>query len=1173
MFAPTLSDRGPLAAGALVLAALLGMATPALAAPVAFTGNYTQNFDTLATSGADWIQGSTLAGWYLYTGAGADIATYQASDGTSNSGAFYSFGASGNSERALGGTASGGAYFGSPASGAVAGYIAVAATNATSAAINTLTISFNGEQWRNGGNTSAQAMVMQYGLSSDGSFAGVATWTDSLSWNSPVTGSSAASVDGNAAGRAPVSGALSNLNWQPSQTLWLRWIEKNDPGNDHGLAIDDFSMLSGSAASGPTFAISALSADQKEGQGGTAPFTFTVSRDGDTAVAATVNYAVTGTGTSPADAADFGGTLPSGSLAFAAGETSKTITVQVSGDTTSESDEGITVTLSNPSAGSVIAATASGVIRNDDPSNSFTKISAIQGSGAASSLANNGNSYIVQGMLTGCQPGLNGFMLQATRPEEMDSDPATSEGLFVYYGSLAANLPSFMSGGACPVGTTYQVTGKVTEYKGQTELSNTHSYTEVYSGGSLPASVQITVPVASMDVWERYEGMIVEVSSATTGGKLVVSDNYNLGRYGQVTLAPDDLQVQYTETHAPGKAGFDAYNAQLKLSQILLDDAFGPQNPTGGIVGRGGQPLSAANPLRAGDYTDKIVGILDQFVWQSSSDSSSGSNAQPEPAAHETNYRIQPIAGVVPNFSPALRPTAADIPAAIQGAEIKVASANVLNFFSTLGTTQFVTNGGGSIAGRGASNATEYQRQLDKIVANLIGLNADVYGLMEIQNNGFDAPTDATAHNGKSAIKSLVDALNDAAGANTFAYVKQANTGTDAITVAILYKPAKVTPVGAAATPDTGTYDAFVGTTYGNRVPVAQTFQSQADGEKFTVAVNHFKSKGSGTALQGEDTGDGQGFSTLARERAAAHLLQWLGTHPTGDDDADVLLLGDFNAYSAEKTVTDLLAGGFQKVSSGYSYSFDGLWGSLDHIFASSALAASGQVAGVYKWHINAEEPAVLDYNLEYKSVEQQTGFYAADQYRSSDHNPMVIGLNLGEVPPEQFTLPLSGGAGDLSGQFSQTTCRLAGTPALSGTLPAAAPAGWKISSDMLSFTANGCGEGGGLTLTLTYPQALPANAKLWKWGPTHDDATDHWYTVPATISGHTATFTLTDGADGDADLTANGSINDPVVVGVPLAGGTGGALTPVPTLGEWALMLMGLLLAGAAAQRQRRRK
>ncbi len=1175
MFAPILSHHLRRTSGVLALAASMCLASYAHAGPIAFSGSYTQTFDTLATSGTSnaWLQGSTLEGWYLYTGANADISAYQGANGSTNSGAFYSFGATGSSERALGGTASGAAYFGSPATAAVAGYIALAAVNATGAAVNSLNISFNGEQWRNGGNTSAQAMLMQYGISSDGSFAGVANWMSSLSWTSPTVGATAAAVDGNSpSGRVPVSGSLAALNWQPGQTLWLRWVENNDAGNDHGLAIDDFSMQGSSAPSGPTFAVAAQTADLKEGNSGSTAFTFTVTRGGDTTSSASVNYAVTGTGAFPADAADFGGVLPTGTVAFAANETSKTITISVVGDTLSEADESFTVALSSPSAGSVTTATAIGTIRNDDPTQAFTKISVIQGSEASSSLANTGNSYVVQGMLTSCQPGLSGFTLQATRPEEMDNDPATSEGLFVYYGS---SLPGFMQGAACPVGTTYQVTGRVTEYRGLTELTAAHSYTVVHTGGPLPAPAQITLPVSSIDVWERYESMLVEVSSTTPNGKLVVSDNYNLGRYGQVTLVPDALQVQFSEVHAPSKTDHDAYNAQLKLSQILLDDAFGPQNPASGLVGRGGEPLSASNPLRAGDHIERIVGILDQFVWQGSSDSTSGTNAQPQPAAHETNYRIQPIAGMAPDFRPDPRPTAADIPSAIQGAEIKVASANVLNFFSTLGTARFALPDGGSLSARGASNTQEYERQLNKIVAYLLGLNADVYGLMEIQNNGFETPTDGTPHNGKSAIQSLVDALNAVAGADSFAYVKPASTGSDAIMVAMIYKPAKVTPVGAAVAPDVATYDAFSGEIYGNRVPVAQTFASRADGEKFTVVVNHLKSKGSGTAVQGVDTGDGQGNSYLARERAVAQLIQWLSHYPTGDDDADVLLVGDFNAYSAEKAVTDLTAGGFKKVSHDYSYSFDGLWGSLDHIFASNALVNTRQIAGVYSWRINAEEPVLLDYNLEFKSATQQASYYAADLYRSSDHNPVVIGLNLGPLPPEQFTLPMTGAAGDLNGQFSQTTCRLAAPPLLSGTLPAAAPAGWQMSSDMLSFTADGCGDAGSMTLTLTYPEAVPANAQLWKWGVTHEKATEHWYPIPATINGQNVTFTLTDGANGDADLTVNGSITDPVVLGVPLAGPDGaGAVTPVPvpTLGEWALMLMAMLMAGAAAHQQRRR-
>ena len=86
----------------------------------------------------------------------------------------------------------------------------------------------------------------------------------------------------------------------------------------------------------------------------------------------------------------------------------------------------------------------------------------------------------------------------------------------------------------------------------------------------------------------------------------------------------------------------------------------------------------------------------------------------------------------------------------------------------------------------------------------------------------------------------------------------------------------------------------------------------------------------------------------------------------------------------------------------------------------------------------------------------------------------------------------------------------------------------------------------------------------------------DHWYTLPARIDGNTVTFTLTDGADGDADRTANGVIVDPVTVGLPLAApgpGGPGTVAAVPTLHEWSMVLLALLMLGSAAHRQRRRR
>jgi len=232
----------------LAAAALLSLLPAQAALTVGSTSfTYSQNFDSLgATTAASvaWVNDTTLAGWSLFDKDGAAITSYAVNDGSSNAGSFYSFGAASATERALGGTASGGAYFGTPASGAVAGYIALSFTNATGAALNGFTLGFAGEQWRNGGNTTAQTMAMQWGIGS--SFASVSSWASlgsTFNWASPVVSATAAAVNGNVAGRVSnVGGSFVTNGWNSGTTLWLRWVENNDVGNDHGLAIDDLSF-------------------------------------------------------------------------------------------------------------------------------------------------------------------------------------------------------------------------------------------------------------------------------------------------------------------------------------------------------------------------------------------------------------------------------------------------------------------------------------------------------------------------------------------------------------------------------------------------------------------------------------------------------------------------------------------------------------------------------------------------------------------------------------------------------------------------------------------------------------------------------------------------------------------------------------------------------------------
>ena len=117
-----------------------------------------------------------------------------------------------------------------------------------------------------------------------------------------------------------------------------------------------------------TLAIAAADAFRAEGTGSTpTPFTFTVSRSGDTSSPSSAIWTVAGSGANPATASDFtGNALPTGTVSFAAGQSSATVTVGVNPDSTVENDETFTVTLSNPSGASLSTATASGIIRNDD---------------------------------------------------------------------------------------------------------------------------------------------------------------------------------------------------------------------------------------------------------------------------------------------------------------------------------------------------------------------------------------------------------------------------------------------------------------------------------------------------------------------------------------------------------------------------------------------------------------------------------------------------------------------------------------------------------------------------------------------------------------------------------------------------------------------------------------
>lgn len=241
----------------------LGIGTLVAQGAVSYTVSgqvVTTDFNSLASTGtsAAWSNDTTILGWHLFNFSGGALTTIAVGNGGGNAGSFYSFGSTANGERALGGLGSGGSYYGSPVNGTTAGYIAVAHTNNTGGVLTAVTLSYDGEQWRNGGNATAHTYTLEYGFGA--AFAAVPAWTAAgtgFNFTGPVASTTAAAVDGNVAGLVSgIGGTISSLTWNPGDTLWIRWVEVNESGNDHGLAIDNFSF---SAVPEPSAAVIMLS--------------------------------------------------------------------------------------------------------------------------------------------------------------------------------------------------------------------------------------------------------------------------------------------------------------------------------------------------------------------------------------------------------------------------------------------------------------------------------------------------------------------------------------------------------------------------------------------------------------------------------------------------------------------------------------------------------------------------------------------------------------------------------------------------------------------------------------------------------------------------------------------------------------------------------------------------
>ncbi|HPC84740.1 MAG TPA: Calx-beta domain-containing protein [Thermoanaerobaculaceae bacterium] len=365
-----------------LVAALTAFVSPAPAqVPIsAFGTPYTQDFNSLANSGTSnpWVNNTTLLGWYAAQQAGT-LSTYRADNGGSNTGALYSFGSTGASERALGSVSSG-----TPQTI----YYGVRFVNNTGAQINALAVSYTGEQWRNGGNTTQHKLEFQYQVGAPGSITG-GTWTnfDTLDFTGPIATSTAGALDGNAAANRVALSATITLVVLPDQEVWLRWYDVNDAGNDHGLGLDDLSVTASDVALNPSLSINSVA--QNEGNSGTTTFAFTVSLSSP-ALAGGVSFDIaTADGTATVADNDYAAGSAIGAT-IAEGGTSYTFNVTVNGDTAVEPDETFYVNVTNVTGATVANDQGVGTILNDDgvvPALSIDDVAQLEGSAGTTTFA------------------------------------------------------------------------------------------------------------------------------------------------------------------------------------------------------------------------------------------------------------------------------------------------------------------------------------------------------------------------------------------------------------------------------------------------------------------------------------------------------------------------------------------------------------------------------------------------------------------------------------------------------------------------------------------------------------------------------------------------------------------------------------------------------------------
>ncbi|MFM5317560.1 ExeM/NucH family extracellular endonuclease [Aeromonas veronii] len=663
----------------------------------------------------------------------------------------------------------------------------------------------------------------------------------------------------------------------------------------------------------------------------------------------------------------------------------------------------------------------------------LTPIPTIQGTGSASALATqtvtdkNGNvtgkistgTFNVRGIVTTLGQSLTkGFYL--TDPVG-DGNPATSDGIFVYLNDkdFATKYKDIKPG------AELCLEAKVEEYYGGTQLKPTFESSKARlqvtaQGLNVPTSVLLVNEGETLaQALNRHEGMRVRLDSSSD---LHLTRNYGFDYKvyrNNVELAHKTPLIKPTQLHVANSADAVAL-ATKNGSNRLVVESDNNKVPDGVLPWFPSWDADQGY-LRIGDQLTGLEGVI---------------------VYNKDAFRLVVPSDVTLTAGALLRSPEEDrqdAPARLAGSDLRIGSFNVLNYFTSHSSIGGALNilckdqadaDNAKGCNRGAKSQPEFEKQRTKIVNAITAMDADLLGLMEMENNGFED---------NSALHNLVTRLNEQQkdASKHYAYVRLPVTaltdgkffGGDAIMVAMIYRPALLTPSGDARAiklPEQRYTTGGVAKTAGQRDSLVQTFTLAKSKEPLTLVVNHLKSKGSGCYENGDgktEPADLQGKCTEFRVSAAKVLGEAVSKLP-----GQVLLVGDFNSYAKEdpiRVLTDYNPATSERkivsashtfigeqsyeqlgreVTRSYglidlnvkfnkekaiSYSYDGELGTLDYALANPALAS--KVAGVADWHINSFESSLFEYGSQYTGSLLKSD----NPFSASDHDPIIVDLRL----------------------------------------------------------------------------------------------------------------------------------------------------------------------------------